>query len=91
MNDVPDIETCAACDGLDHVYRFTLRGHGPFCQDCWEALNDPDQALATEERLAGAETEISRLRDLLSRAASVLAGHTGEESEVVKELRKEAE
>ena len=90
MNDVPDVETCAACDAVDDVYRFTLRGRGPFCQDCWEALNDPDQALVTEERLAQAETEICRLRDLLNRAASVLASHTSEESDVVKELRKAA-
>jgi hypothetical protein len=53
---------CIACGGEYGVCFWTRAGAGPFCDDCWKALNDPDQALLTEKRLAQAEAEIERLR-----------------------------
>jgi hypothetical protein len=56
------IQTCVACDCVDDQFHFTTQGKGPFCSECWEALNDPDQALLTEECLAEAEKAIETLR-----------------------------
>jgi hypothetical protein len=49
------IKTCVACDCVDDEFPFTARGGGLFCTECWESLNDPDQALLCEEALARAE------------------------------------
>jgi len=52
---------CVSC-GSEYGVGFWTHGNaGPFCDQCWQALNDPDQALRTEERLARAEIEIERL------------------------------
>jgi hypothetical protein len=56
------VQTCAACDYVDDDFHFTAQGRGPFCRECWEALNDPDQALLTEKRLAEVEKAIETLR-----------------------------
>jgi recombinational DNA repair protein (RecF pathway) len=65
MSDLPLVGLCAACDCVDQYMYFTPAGAGPFCQECWEALNDPDQALMTEKRLAEAEAEIERLKRVI--------------------------
>jgi len=75
MNDVPERETCTACGAVEEiyqVYRFTPGGKGPFCSACWKAFNDPDQALVTEERLAGLEMAVGHYKYLLGRAADAL-------------------
>jgi hypothetical protein len=55
-------QTCVGCDCVDEDFHFTCAGRGPFCRECWEALNNPDQALLTENRLAEAEAKIEELR-----------------------------
>ena len=52
---------CVACDCVDLGGFYTPAGAGPFCSERWEALNDPDQALLTEKRLAEAEEAIEEL------------------------------
>jgi hypothetical protein len=52
---------CVACGSEYGVGFWTRANAGPFCDECWETLNEPDQALLTEERLAQAEAEIARL------------------------------
>ena len=56
MSDKPT--TCVACDCIDDEYFQTPAGAGPFCGDCWESLNDPDQSLLLEKRVANYELEV---------------------------------
>jgi hypothetical protein len=56
------IQICVACDCVVDRLRFTIQGNGPFCEECREALHDPDQALLTEKRLAESEKTIEVLR-----------------------------
>jgi len=72
MNHVDEVESCKACDEVDDVYRFTVTGRGPFCSDCWEMLNDPDQALLADDELDKAEMRIVELQVLCARAADAL-------------------
>jgi hypothetical protein len=38
-------QTSEDCDCVDDEFHFTAQqGKGPFCGECWESLNDPDQA-----------------------------------------------
>jgi hypothetical protein len=54
----PEGVACQACERVDEVLCFTVKGKGPFCLECFESLCDPDQALLLEERLAKYEREI---------------------------------
>jgi hypothetical protein len=46
---------CKGCDEVDDILCYTLRVAGPYCRECFEALCDPDEALALEERCARLE------------------------------------
>ena len=47
-------KVCAGCDYVIDTIdcHYTPAGAGPFCSDCWESLNDPDQMLLLEKRLS---------------------------------------
>ena len=89
---------CVACDCASDEQFETLRGAGPFCRECWEALCDPDQSLLLEKRVAAYEVEVERLRGLLIRVADVLTKQHGNMAvllgcstcELIQELREEA-
>lgn len=57
MNDY----ACVTCSNEYGVGFWTRDGAGPFCDECWKALCDPDQALLTERRLAATEAKIELL------------------------------
>ncbi|MBV8216441.1 MAG: hypothetical protein JOZ08_24755 [Verrucomicrobia bacterium] len=40
--------------------------------ECWESLCDSDQALLLEKRVAAYETEVKRLKKLLTKAAEAV-------------------
>ena len=65
---------CVAC-AVEYGVGYWTRGDaGPFCGECWNALNDSDQALLTEKRLAKAEAEIERLRELPNKSKAAEVG-----------------
>jgi hypothetical protein len=70
--ELPNV--CVACDCVcdpaDIMY-FSLNAAGPFCDECWQSLSDPDQALVTEKRLEEAEARIEELEAELKRLQSV--------------------
>jgi hypothetical protein len=60
---------CVSCDCVsdpDDMY-YSLGGAGPFCSECWESLNDPDQALLIEKRLEQTEARIEELEAEIER------------------------
>ena len=59
------MKVCLGCECVDEIFYWTTCGGGPFCGECWEALNDPDQAWASEKRLAQAEEKIEELQKQL--------------------------
>jgi hypothetical protein len=63
---------CVACDCVDDEYFHTPASAGPFCGECWESLNDPDQSLLLEKRVAAYEVEVEQLRNLLTHAANAI-------------------
>jgi len=95
VNYVEETQSCKACDEVDDVYRFTVTGRGPFCSDCWEMLNDPDQSLLADDELDKAEMRIVELQVLCARAADALGSTDpkweGDFSALIAELRKAAE
>jgi hypothetical protein len=75
-----ELQLCVACDCVDDNHYYTPGGEGPFCGECWESLNDPDQSLLVEKRLAQTEDLLEELQDLLVRTGDALerlhaAGH----------------
>jgi hypothetical protein len=72
MSEQPTPCVCVACDSFDDRLQYTPGGAGPFCGECWDALNDPDQALLIEKRLELGKRRIDELQSLLSRATNAL-------------------
>ena len=70
MND--ESTSCVACDCVDEELYYTASGAGPFCGECWVALNDPDQALLVEKRLELTEQRLEELQTLLTSATDAL-------------------
>jgi hypothetical protein len=54
FEEVPNFlhEPCIGCDEVDEIKCYTMKGSGPYCEQCFGALCDPDQALLLEERIA---------------------------------------
>ena len=69
--ELPNV--CVACDCVsdpEDMY-FSLNAAGPFCDECWQSLSDPDQSLLIEKRLEEAEARIEELEAELRRLQSV--------------------
>ena len=70
MND--ESSSCMAYDYVDEELHYTASGAGPFCGECWVALDDPDQALLVEKRLELTEQRLEELQTLLTSATDAL-------------------
>jgi hypothetical protein len=65
VSQEPEAKVCIGCDcwGVAH---YTPQGKGPFCDECWESLTDPDQSLLLEKRVAACEVEVERIKHLIA-------------------------
>jgi hypothetical protein len=64
---------CGACDRITSHWGYTPAGVGPFCEECWASLVDPDQQLLLEDRLQQSENQIEKLVSEIRRLRTYLA------------------